>query len=159
MLALTTAQFTGCGTQISFPIQKIRATREAQRKHFEDPDVARHVSQLAMAKMADLYATLDKSSREKRTVTAPRLVKAVSPQYPLSRRIKDVQGGVWIAFAADVEGNTTRIESIPEAGAIEDPAFVEAAKQAVRQWKFEPGKIDGTPIVFPLCVPVVFELE
>jgi hypothetical protein len=39
------------------------------------------------------------------------------------------------------------------------PAFSDAAIAAVRQWRFEPARLDGRPVAITVVVPVRFALD
>ena len=44
----------------------------------------------------------------------------------------------------------------PVAQAATHPAFEQPALQAVRRWRFEPGKRNGQPVSFKMRVPITF---
>ena len=72
------------------------------------------------------------------TVTPPKLVMRVNPDYPSSARRNGVEGQVVVECLITDEGNVviTRIlKSIPE--------LDESAITAVREWKYEPAQFEG----------------
>jgi TonB family protein len=152
------ALFAGCGTEPA-RTQRLAEVRTAQAKYVNDKDVQRRVNQAAAHVFPEVYAFQKQAAKEGRMVTAPRLLTTVRPKYPFSRRAADVQGFVWIGFVVDESGATTRVTAIPDETGLADPLFVASAADAVQQWKFEPGKVDGQPMRFALVVPVIFQLE
>jgi TonB family protein len=85
-------------------------------------------------------------------VTPPRKLVDARPVYPPALAAKQA--------AADVIVNATlRTDGLlgdfrPEAGT--DPAFVEAALGAIRQWRFTPVKLNGVPQECQVTVTVKF---
>jgi protein TonB len=81
----------------------------------------------------------------------PRLIYKVNPVVNAKMR-KKIPGTVKLIFVVDQRG---KVES-PRVQSSTDPVFDAAALNAVRQWKFEPGKRSGKPVRFRLKVPMVF---
>jgi TonB family protein len=93
-------------------------------------------------------ATKDKPA-EKPVITAPRLSHRVPPLYPEAAKKAGIEGTVVLSVTLDDKGAIIRarvIKSIPE--------LDQAALDAVRQWKYEPMLVNGTPrpIVFTVSV-------
>jgi TonB family protein len=68
-------------------------------------------------------------------------------------QITHSQGYIWVAFIVGTSGN------VEQAKALEDPdsTIAQAAINAVKKWKFVPGRIDGSPAQLLLTVPVSFQ--
>ncbi|MXZ36674.1 MAG: energy transducer TonB [Holophagales bacterium] len=84
----------------------------------------------------------------------PVKIHDVAPQYPDVAREARVQGVVILKTLIDDEGNVADIEvlkSLPM-------GLSEAAVDAVKQWKFEPATVDGTPVPTNHHVTVNFRL-
>jgi TonB family protein len=102
-------------------------------------------------KQSPLEAPGEVKSRpaEKPTITAPRLTHRVPPVYPDAAKNAGIEGTVVLSVTLDPKGNIVQarvIKSIPE--------LDQAALDAVRQWKYEPMMVNGTPrpIVFTVSV-------
>lgn len=81
-------------------------------------------------------------------VQAPKVVLRVEPDYTEDARKARLQGIVIIEAIIDTEGNVTQARILKGlAGGLDRSAL-----EAVRKWKFEPGRKDGRP------VPVIFDL-
>jgi protein TonB len=82
---------------------------------------------------------------------APRVVYQPGPTMTPAIR-KKAPGTVYVLFIVDVSG---RVES-PIVQKSTDPVFDKAALNAVKQWKFEPGKRKGQAVRFRMRVPITF---
>lgn len=82
---------------------------------------------------------------------APRVIYQPGPTLTAEIR-KKAPGTVYVLFIVDVSG---RVES-PIVQKSTDPVFEKAALNAVRQWKFEPGKRKGQAVRFRMRVPITF---
>jgi protein TonB len=65
---------------------------------------------------------------------------------------KKAPGTVHILFVVDVNGRVVE----PRVQKSTDPIFERPALQAVKQWRFEPGKRKGEPVRFRMRVPITF---
>ena len=84
----------------------------------------------------------------------PVKIHDVAPQYPDLAREARIQGVVILKTLIDDEGNVADIEilkSLPM-------GLSEAAVDAVKQWKFKPAMVDGTPVPANHNVTVNFRL-
>lgn len=77
------------------------------------------------------------------------------PQYPLQLRRAGIQGDAVVEFLVMPDG------AVGEAAVIRatDVRFGDAAIACVKQWKFEPGLVDGKPATCRLQVPMQFTLQ
>lgn len=82
---------------------------------------------------------------------APRAVYQPSPVMDDAMR-KAAPGTVKIVFVVDPSG---RVES-PTVLSSSDPIFERAAINAVKQWRFEPGRRNGQSVSFRMRVPITF---
>jgi periplasmic protein TonB len=81
-------------------------------------------------------------------VKAPQLVVRIDPLYTEAARIARIQGMVIIEAVIDRKGNVTEariLKSLPL-------GLDQSALQAIRQWRFKPGTLNGNP------VPVLYNL-
>lgn len=87
-------------------------------------------------------------------IQAPKLIRNVQPVYPPLARQTRTQGEVLLDCVIDAEGNVTQMKLISG-----HPLLVGAAMQAVRQWKYQPTLLNGTPVAVKMMVHVNFSLE
>jgi periplasmic protein TonB len=87
-------------------------------------------------------------------VKAPALVERVEPEYPPLAVRAQVQGVVILEAVVDREG---RVEDLRVLRSI--PLLDRAAIDAVRQWRYSPLLLNGTPERFVLTVTVSFNLS
>lgn len=81
----------------------------------------------------------------------PRVIYQPGPILDKQMR-KKAPGTVYILFVVDQNG---RVEK-PMVQSSSDPIFEKPALDAVKQWKFEPGKRHGRPVRFRMRVPISF---
>jgi protein TonB len=84
---------------------------------------------------------------------APRVVFQPAPEYPAALRKQKLDGTVHVLFLVDKAG---RVEG-PVAQKTTHPAFEQPALQAVKRWRFEPGKRNGESVPFRMRVPITFK--
>lgn len=83
-----------------------------------------------------------------------RLIRAVLPSYPQIAKSNRVTGDVTLDALIDASG------SVKDVSVISGPVFLrEAAKVALRQWKYEPARLDGQPTAMHLTVTVKFKSD
>ena len=84
-------------------------------------------------------------------------IKAIQEKitYPEIAKRAGVEGKVYILAFVDENGNVTKAQVLKGIGAGCD----EAAKDAVLQTKFKPGKQRGTPVKVQVSIPVIFKLQ
>jgi periplasmic protein TonB len=87
-------------------------------------------------------------------VQAANLIHQVKPIYPPLARITRTQGVVVLEALIDMEGaiGSLRVLSGP-------PLLIEAAIDAVRQWKYRPTLLNGEPVEVITTVTVTFTLQ
>jgi TonB family protein len=85
-------------------------------------------------------------------VTAPRLLSTVYVPYPTDVPAKEIQGMTVLAMVIDANGIPAHIQVLHRHG----EAFDQAAIAAVKQSKFEPGKLGDKPVPVWIDVRVVF---
>ena len=82
----------------------------------------------------------------------PRLIFPSQPKIDDKMR-KRYPGKVWIMFEVNVKGRVEEAVIWKSS----DPVFERSALNAVKKWKFEPGKKNGKPVRFRMKVPITFE--
>jgi protein TonB len=83
---------------------------------------------------------------------APRVVSQPPPSYPMELRRKKLSGTVQVMFIVDAGGRVVG----PTVQKSADPAFDRPALEAVKKWRFEPGKRNGQAVQFKMRVPITF---
>jgi protein TonB len=83
----------------------------------------------------------------------PRPLFQRQPSYPPELRRAKREGTVHVLFTVDENG---RVQNAKVDRAT-DPAFEDAALEAVRQWRFEPGTRNGEKVRFRMKVPITFD--
>lgn len=85
-------------------------------------------------------------------VQPARLIRAVLPAYPQLAKSQRVAGDVTLDALIDASGN------VRDVSVISGPVFLrDAAKVALKQWKYEPARLDGQPTAMHLTVTVKFK--
>jgi TonB family protein len=87
-------------------------------------------------------------------VEPPKLIKQVDPVYPEEARKAGIEGIVILEAKADEAGNISDARILRSI-----PALDQAAIDAVKQWKYEPMRIDGKPRKVVFTVTVRFALK
>jgi len=82
----------------------------------------------------------------------PQSVFQPSPSYPRELRRVGRRGTVYVVFTVDPRGRVLD----PTVQRSTDPAFDEAAMDAVKRWRFEPGTRNGAKVPFRMRVPITF---
>jgi len=87
-------------------------------------------------------------------VSAPRALYSPDPEYSEEARKAKYQGTVvlWVVVGPDGRPKEVRVQRSLGLG------LDEKAVEAVRQWKFEPAKKDGSPVAVQINVEVNFRL-
>jgi TonB family protein len=86
----------------------------------------------------------------------PRPIYRARPVYPWLMRTLGITGEVTVEFVVNTEG---RVKDARTVGYLPYREFAHAAVEAVEQWRFQPGLVDGKPTNVRISVPIVFSLE
>ena len=87
-------------------------------------------------------------------MTAPILLHKIEPEYSEEARKAKYQGTVLLYIEVDPSGRATNIKIARSLGLGLD----EKAIEAVKQWKFTPGKKDGKAVTVAATIEVNFRL-
>jgi len=87
-------------------------------------------------------------------VQQARLISSVSPAYPAFARSIGLQGDIMIDAVIDSTGKVAAMK--PLSGPI---LLQQAAMDALRQWKYEPARLDGQPVSMHLSVTMKFHVN
>ena len=86
-------------------------------------------------------------------VTQGVLIHEVRPTYPVQARAQRVAGSVDLDATIDVNGLVKSVKIVSGT-----PVLASAAASAVRQWRYSPPLLNGTPIEIQKRITVVFKL-
>ncbi len=87
-------------------------------------------------------------------VKAPKLLKIVEPHYPPEAKRARVEGVVVLEATVTEAGTVNQVKIISG-----NPLLVNAAIEAVQQWKYEPTILNGKPVAVILTAKVTFQLS
>jgi TonB family protein len=88
-----------------------------------------------------------------KTINEPRLISSTRPVYPVLAKQANVEGDVIISAEIDATGK------VVGAKATGGPMYLrQAAVDAVRNWKYDPATIDGTPTSAQISIKIQFRL-
>lgn len=90
------------------------------------------------------------------TVTAPRLITQVKPKYTDEALSRKIQGTVVLQVVVRSDG---RPGSIVVARSLDPGGLDDAAVAATRAWRFEPGRLAGTPVDVLVTVMLDFRIQ
>jgi len=82
-----------------------------------------------------------------------KLVKMVRPTYPESAQQAHIEGTVLLTCLIGTDGSVKKVEVVRG-----HELLVQAAQEAVSQWKYEPLKLNGEAVQAETSVRVIFEL-
>jgi protein TonB len=85
----------------------------------------------------------------------PQATYQPAPQYPYEMKRAGVTGRVEVGFIVDTSGNVRDAYVIKSSS----PEFEEAALQAIRKWRFRPGKKGGKVVNTKMKQPLSFTLN
>lgn len=94
------------------------------------------------------------SAHRRRATTPPRVLYQVEPEFSEEARKAKYQGVVVLSIEVDTNGRAREIRVIRSLGLGLD----EKAVGAVQQWRFQPGSLDGKPVVSSAVIEVNFHL-
>lgn len=84
------------------------------------------------------------------------LVRHVSPVYPPGAAGEGVEGTVLLEAVIDKEGKPIGLKAI---NSMVDPRLIDAALEAVKQWRYKPVLLNGRAIEIVTTVSVAFQLS
>ena len=85
-------------------------------------------------------------------VFTPRLIKDAKPQYTAGAMRRGVNGTVFLRCVVDLDGVPTRLEIVKAL----DEELDRASLEAMKQWRFEPGRKDGKAVLVQIDVMMAF---
>jgi len=89
-------------------------------------------------------------------IRAPRKTVNVNPEYPKRMVDAGLEGKVSVEAVVGIDGRVARARALTVEA---HPDLAQAAVDAVRQWRFEPTLLNGSPVEIVMTVSVDFSLE
>jgi periplasmic protein TonB len=89
------------------------------------------------------------------SVTTPRLLVQVDPRYTSDALDRKIQGAVWLELVVARSGTPTDIRVVRSL----DPGLDDEAMKALRQWRFTPGMLAGSPVDVQVVVVMDFRIH
>ncbi len=83
----------------------------------------------------------------------PKLIERVEAVYPPEAMPQKLEDEVWVAFIVDQKGEVTNVRAFFS----RYPIFEQPAVDAVRRWKFQPGRHQGHFVKTRMVVPIGFK--
>ena|SRR5690242_15421551 len=80
-------------------------------------------------------------------------IHSVAPRYPAEAKAKHIQGDVTLQGTIDRQGNVIQIKPV-----YGDPLLMQAAIDAVKQWKYKPYMLNGEPVEVETTFKIRFAL-
>jgi TonB family protein len=127
-----------------------------QNRGAEAEPVTARAREIRKARIAALTTAVGSSSVYKvgNGVMAPRLLKKVEPQYSEDARASKIAGTVALRVVIDTDGRAKEAVVLNGLGYGLD----EKAVEAVAQWVFQPGTLDGAPVQVAAQIEINFRL-
>ena len=85
-------------------------------------------------------------------MTRPVLLSKVEPEYPTTARLARMNGRVVVQAVIGLDGAVESVEVLSSTS----PLFDDAARDAVKRWKYRPATMDGQPVRIYFTVLVDF---
>jgi len=87
---------------------------------------------------------------------APRPIRQSAPQYPARARARDLEGHVLLSVLIGEDGSVQDVQVLDA-----DPphVFEDAAREAVRAWRFQPARYQGRAVAIRVQQTIRFTLE
>jgi len=92
--------------------------------------------------------------RQGGNVTRANLINKVDPVYPKDARKEHISGTVRLHLIIAKDGTVQQLEVVSG-----HPLLVQAAIDAVRQWRYRPTQLNGNPVEVDTTVDIIFQLN
>jgi TonB family protein len=89
-----------------------------------------------------------------KSITPPKLLHKVEPEYTAEARAKRIEGVVTLSAQINIHGEAVNIKVVNPL----DSALDTKAVEAVQQWRFKPAEKDGKPVALTATISVDFKL-
>jgi protein TonB len=85
-------------------------------------------------------------------IKPPKIIKMVQPKYPPAARHNQVEGVVVLEATVTNEGTVEKVKVISG-----PPMLIQAAIDAVEEWRYEPTYVNGEPVAVVLTATINFQ--
>ncbi|HKV79067.1 MAG TPA: TonB family protein [Candidatus Sulfotelmatobacter sp.] len=129
---------------------------DSEASVIEPPSVelAPSVNSEQLAQLSSIPAQLPSAGpRVSEGVVEPTLIHKIAPGYPMQARSERISGKVVLSATIGADGSVGEIAVVSGS-----PILAEAARQAVRQWRYNPAMLNGSPIVIQKQIMFLFTL-
>jgi len=89
-------------------------------------------------------------------VSPPRVIREVKPSYSTDALIRKIQGHVVLELVVNREG---RAQNVRVVRSLDPGGLDEQAIAAVREWRFAPGHVAGTPVDVAVTIVLEFSIQ
>lgn len=144
-----------------YDVRLVSQSEGARLAYFAYVDGAfRYISNFQLNTPPDLAPVRAEPSGTPETKTAKgilirgKVIKSVPPEYPMEARLQGIRGKVLLHAIIGKNGQLCSLHLIQG-----DPLLAAAAFQAVRQWRYAPYLLNGTPVSVDTTITVTFNLE
>ncbi len=86
-------------------------------------------------------------------VTEPALIRKIAPTYPMQARSERLSGKVVLSATIDADGSIRDVAVVSGS-----PILADSAAKAVRQWRYSPAMLNGTPVAIQKQITFLFTL-
>ena len=86
------------------------------------------------------------------------LISAPKPVYPVQARAAEAEGMVQLLGVIGVDGSVLSLQLDTSSPGTGNPDLVQAAIDAVRQWRYRPALLNGAPVEVQTTIRVSFML-
>ena len=101
---------------------------------------------------SSLISDLKVPKPDPNSVSPPKLIYSVDPEFPSGISGRDFSGIVTVATLLDTSGRPQQVHVARSLGAI----FDENAVKAVEQYRFRPASLKGKPVPAKVCIEINF---
>jgi len=108
----------------------------------------------ASLRTLQFVATVPKRVRVSQGAAASNLIKKVDPHYPRAAKDSGIQGTVLLTGLIQHDGSLCIVEVVSG-----PPELVASTLDAVRQWRYEPYRINGQPVEVETRISVNYRLR
>ncbi len=91
--------------------------------------------------------------RVSQSVMEGNLIHKIEPRYPQMARIAHIQGDVLLTTIIDKQGDVKNLRAVSG-----HPILIQAALDAVRQWKYKPYLLNGEPVEIETTITIKFHM-
>ncbi len=81
------------------------------------------------------------------------MIRKIAPTYPMQARSERLSGKVVLSATIDADGSIRDVAVVSGS-----PILADSAAKAVRQWRYSPAMLNGTPVAIQKQITFLFTL-